>query len=95
MDETSKWRINLELRLSAVEFVLAEIGKMILLDAGISPDGARQMREAARETLLNDPFPGADSAMADHAGAEFADRVDALLGRIESLVAASYLKARR
>ena len=53
------------------------------------------MREFAREKLLSDPFPGDDPALADHAGAEFADRVDDLLRRIEFLVAAAYLKAPR
>lgn len=92
---TDKRNIDLELRLAAIEYVVAEIGKIVLCVAGITPEQTKQMREAAREKLLNDPFPGTDPVIADHVGAEFADRVDALLGRIETLVAESYLRARQ
>lgn len=86
---------DLMLRVTALEYVLTEIGKMTLLDAGISPQAATEMRTTTRKTLLGDPFPGDDPVLADHVGAEFADRVDDLLRRIETLVADSYLKAPR
>jgi hypothetical protein len=87
--------LDLEVRLMAIEYVLAEIGKAAYLSVGVTPELAKQMRKNARETLLKETFPGVDAAMADHVGAELADRVEALLGRIENLVAASYLKARQ
>ena len=89
---TSKTELDLELRLMAIEYVLVQIGKIALLDAGISPEQAKQMRENGREAMLKETFPGLDAAMGDHVGAELADRVEVLLNQIEILVADAYRK---
>jgi hypothetical protein len=92
---TSKAELDLELRLMAIEYVLVQIGKITLIDAGITSGQAKQMREAGRELMLKETFPGLDAAMGDHVGAELADRVEALLNRIEILVEESYRKVSR
>jgi len=90
---TSKAELDVELRLMAIEYVLAQIGKIALLSSGISPEQAKQMRENGRAAMLTETFPGLDAAMGDHVGAELADRVEVLLNRIEILVADAYRKA--
>jgi hypothetical protein len=86
---TSKEELDFELRLMAIEYVLVKIGMIALTTAGITPEQAKQMRESGRVQSLKETFPGVDAAMADHVGAEIADRVEELLGRIETLVAQS------
>jgi hypothetical protein len=88
-----KAALDLEIRLQAIEFVLAQVGKIAMISAGITPDLAAQMRQNGREALLKETFPGADPAVADHLSAELADRVEALLKNIEWLVAEAYRKA--
>jgi hypothetical protein len=90
-----KKELDLELRLMAIEYVLALIGKITLLNAGITSEQAQQMRKNGREAMLKETFPGLDATMADHVGAELADRVEALLNRIEILVAETYQKVSR
>jgi hypothetical protein len=90
---TSKAELDLELRLMAIEYVLVQIGKIALINAGITPEQAKQMRENGREAMLKETFPGLDAAMGDHVGAELADRVEVLLNRIEILVRETYRKA--
>ncbi len=89
---TDKAKLDLEIRLQAIEFVLAQIGKIALVTAGITTEQAAEMRKNGRESMLKQTFPGADPAMADHVSAEFADRVEALLKNIEWLVADAYRK---
>lgn len=91
----TKEELDLELRLMAIEYVVAQIGKVAFCAAGLTPEHVKQFRRSGREKMMGETFPGVDAAMADHVGAELADRVEALLGRIENLVAASYLKARQ
>ena len=79
----------------AIEYVLVEIGKIALLNAGITSEQAEQFRKNGRQVMLNETYPGLDAAMADHVGAELADRVEALLNRIEILVGETYRKVSR
>jgi hypothetical protein len=92
---TSKAELDLELRLMAIEYVVAQLGKITLITAGITSEQAAQMRANGRTAMLKETFPGLDAAMADHVGAELADRVEALLNRIETLVEEAYQKARQ
>ncbi len=57
-----------------------------LVWAGFTAEHAKQITTTAREAVLGETFPGMDAAMGDHVGAEIADRVEALLHRIETLV---------
>lgn len=90
-----KAELDLELRLKAIEYVVALLGRAIYLDAGITPDQLKQAREAGREKLLHEAFPGLDPVLADHVSAEFADRVDELLSEIENQVRDAHLKVSR
>jgi hypothetical protein len=87
--------LDLELRLKAIEHVLVHIGKIVFLEAGITPEQMKTARENGRENLLRETFPGLDPALADHVSAELADRVDGLLTQIEMLVTETYRKASR
>jgi hypothetical protein len=87
----TKEQLDLEIRLIAIEAVLTQIGKIACIAAGITPELARQMSESSRATFLNEAFPGADPAIADHLSAELADRVQALLARIASDVEAAHI----
>jgi hypothetical protein len=90
----TKAELDLELRLKAIEYVLAHIGRAAFLAAGITPEQMKTMREAGRSQLLKETFPGLAPAMADHVGAELADHVEALLGDIETQVTDAYRKMR-
>jgi hypothetical protein len=83
-------RLELEVRLAAIEYLLINIGKAVYLTAQVPNEKMREMREGARKRLLTETFPGLDPTMGDHVGAELADRVEYLLGEIEKLVAQAY-----
>ncbi|RWQ39715.1 MAG: hypothetical protein EOS82_32285 [Mesorhizobium sp.] len=75
--------IRLEARLTAIEYVITEMAKTVYVQAGLTSDHFRIMRENAREKLMAETFPGIDAALADHMGAEIADEVDRLYRGIE------------
>jgi hypothetical protein len=85
-----KEKIDLEIRLAAIEYVLVHVAKAVYLTAGVSSDKMRELRENARTTLMRETFPGLDPSMGDHIGAEMSDRVDVLLDWIEKLVTDAY-----
>jgi hypothetical protein len=85
-----KEKIDLEIRLAAIEYLLINMGKAVYLTAQVPNEKMREMREGARKRLLSETFPGLDPTMGDHVGAELADRVEYLLGEIEKLVADAY-----
>lgn len=88
-----KKELDLEIRLIAIEWVIVKLGMTIALAAGFTPEYVKQMRESAREGVLQETFPGMEATMADHVGAEIADRVEVLLRRIEILHRKAYAKA--
>ena len=85
-----KEKLDLEIRLTAIEYLLINMGKAVYLTAQVPAEKMREMRESARTQLLGETFPGVDPSMGDHVGAELADRVEYLLGEIEILVADAY-----
>ena len=85
-----KEKLDLEIRLTAIEYLLINMGKAVYLTAQVPAEKMREMRENARTQLLSETFPGVDPSMGDHVGAELADRVEYLLGEIEILVADAY-----
>lgn len=87
----TKEQLDLEIRLVAIESVLTQIGKIACIAAGLTPEHARKMSENSRSTFLNEAFPGADPAVADHLTAEIADRVQELLSYISNAVEAAYI----
>ena len=70
----------------AIEHVLAHIGKAAYATAGVTHEMLSVQRIRTRESLLRETWTGIDPAMADHASAEIADRVDEHLSRIETLL---------
>ena len=85
-----KEQLDLEIRLTAIEYLLINMGKAVYLTAQVPAEKMREMRENARTQLLSETFHGVDPSMGDHVGAELADRVEYLLGEIEILVADAY-----
>jgi hypothetical protein len=85
-----KEKLDLEIRLIAIEWVIVKIGMTAAIAAGLNPEHVKQIRENARKDVLKETFPGADAAMADHVGAEIADRVEDTLRRIEIQVGLAY-----
>ena len=86
-----KEKLDLEIRLTAIEYLLINMGKAVYLTAQVPAEKMREMRENARtQLLLGETSPGVDPSMGDHVGAELADRVEYLLGEIEILVADAY-----
>jgi hypothetical protein len=55
---TSKAQLDLELRLMAIEYVVAQLGKMTLITAGVTSEQAAQMRANGRAAMLKQTFPG-------------------------------------
>lgn len=84
MDDRAK--LELEVRLMAIEYAVVHIGAAAFKSLGISPEAARRMSEDARNKLLTETFPGADPAEADHWSAEIADRVKELLTRLSDVL---------
>ena len=70
-----KEKLDLEIRLTAIEYLLINMGKAVYLTAQVPAEKMREMRESARTQLLGETFPGVDPSMGDHVGAELADRV--------------------
>ena len=85
-----KEKLDLEIRLTAIEYLLINMGKAVYLTAQVPAEKMREMRENAQKQLLGETSPGVDPSMGDHVGAELADRVEYLLGEIEILVADAY-----
>jgi hypothetical protein len=82
--------VNLEVRLAALEYVLAQVAK-VAIAAGVGPDlvlvGARKMREAARHQLEQQTFSGLSPALSDHVAAELQGEVDRILADVEEIAA--------
>jgi hypothetical protein len=89
----NKKELDLEIRLISIEWVIVKLGMSLALMGGLTPAYVKQMRESAREGVLKETFPGMEATMADHVGAEIADRVEALLRRIEILHRKAYAEA--
>ena len=81
-----KDKFDLAASLAAIEHVLAYVGRVAALSAGLSPEQLAQARENARKTLLLETWPGVDPALADHLSGEIADRVENLISEIERQV---------
>ncbi len=84
-------KLDLEIRLRAIEYVLAHVGKIALMalnnwDEAATNLAARRLRGAAQGKLGVDTYPGAAPEVSDHLAAEFQARVDALLEQLENAV---------
>ena len=55
MDED---KIKLEVRLSAMEYVLNHIGKALFIYVGFDQTNIAEMRQNARDQILSETFPG-------------------------------------
>ena len=63
-----KEQLDLEIRLTAIEYLLINMGKAVYLTAQVPAEKMREMRENARTQLLSETFPGVDPSMGDHGG---------------------------
>lgn len=78
MDE--KERVDLEVRLLAIEHVVAHTLSLVYRLVGVSPEMARRAGAEGYERTIAEPIPGAkDPFLADHVSAEIANAVDALM----------------
>jgi hypothetical protein len=75
--------------------ILAYIGKIACLNAGLRPSDVTTMREKGKEILGDETFPGLEAVWSDHLGAEIASYAYDILGHIESLVTETYQKLQR
>jgi hypothetical protein len=78
-----------EVRLAAIEYVLTQVGKVALINAGgeKAAELVTRMREAARGDLTGQMFPGAaDPALADRFADELQQAVDRILSGVEEVV---------
>jgi hypothetical protein len=81
-----KERLELEVRLMAIEYAPVHIGAAAFQTLGITAPTARKISEDARTKLLSETFPGVDPAEADHWSAEIADRVQELLAWLSGIL---------
>jgi hypothetical protein len=84
-----KERLELEVRLMAIEYALVHIGAAAFRRLDITAPTARKLSQDAGAKLLSETFPGADPAEADHWSAELADRVQGLLAWLSDILEAS------
>jgi hypothetical protein len=76
--------------LAALKYVLEQVGRIALLAAAMRPEHAAAMRQAARQKLKSETYPGLEAVWSDHLGAEIANSASAILTNIEAALAESY-----
>jgi hypothetical protein len=79
--------IKLEMRLSAIEFLLCKLTATILVAGRKTEDELQKWREDMKRTLQAQTFAGLDPTTSDVAAAELEDAVDALLGLLKKHMA--------
>jgi hypothetical protein len=87
---SSAWRgrsvlqeLNLQARLAAIEYMLANLYRLVHGVAGSTPEQIQSNHEQARETLRRVTIPGADPAQSDEFVAEVQAAVENILIQIE------------
>jgi hypothetical protein len=93
MMEANKIQTAIIAELAALRYVLEQVGKIAFLAAAMRPEHAAAMRQTAKERLARDTFPGLNAVWSDHLGAEIVDSASAILTKIETALAESYLHA--
>jgi hypothetical protein len=83
MDEKA---IKLEARLGAIEYMLAELFKMVYLISGATPEMVESSHEKLREHLRTMAMPTTDPAISDLAAAEIQEAHEHLLKMIAAAV---------
>jgi hypothetical protein len=89
-----KNRLDVEVKLFALEQIVLHLSKMVFCATGVSEEGVRQFRASCREQLSAQTLPGVDPAMADHVTAEIEAEVDRLAAHIERLVEGAWSQLR-
>jgi len=79
--------IRLEMRLSAIEFLLCKFVATFLVVGQKTERELEVWRKNMRETLQKQTFDGLDPAISDVAAAELEEAVDALLGLLKKHMA--------
>lgn len=90
-----KDKIDLEIRLTALEQFVYEVGKVAFIKAGLDPDQIGQYAENAYQKISSDTLPGVDPAQADHAVDEVAKAVNEHFLHVRNLVQASLSELER
>lgn len=81
-------KLQLEVRLTALEIGLTYVAKAAFLAAGVTPQHVREMRERAGARLRNETYPRIDPVWADHFSGELEAEVDRLLSEFERALTA-------
>jgi hypothetical protein len=87
MAQTIEEIIRLEMRLSAIEFLLCRLTAATLIASGKTERDLESWRAEMRKTLQKQTFGGLDAATSDAAAAELEGAVDYLLGRLRTQMA--------
>ena len=88
--EADKFQTAVIAELAALKYVLERVGEIAFLTAAMRPEHAAAMRQAAREKLTGEAYPGLEAVWSDHLGAEIADSASAILTNIETAIADAY-----
>lgn len=89
-----KNRLEVEVKLFALEQIVLHLAKMLFCATGVSEEGVKQFRASCREKLSAQTLPGVDPAIADHVTAEVQSEVDRLAAHIERLVEGAWSELR-
>jgi hypothetical protein len=79
-------KLQLEARLQALEYLLAEAFKLLYLATGVSHDAISASHEELREAMRTMAIPTSDPAAADLLAGEMQDATSRLLRMISSAV---------
>ena len=83
MKQLTEFETQTLAHLMAIEYVLAYLGKIAFLDAGLGMEEVASIREDAKRNLDRETFPGADAVWSDHLAAEISDHADLMFQSIE------------
>ena len=92
MMEANKFQTAIIAELAALRYVLEQVGEIAFLAAAMRPEHAAAMRRTAKDRLARDTFPGLEAVWSDRLGAEIVDSASAILTKIETALAESYLR---
>jgi hypothetical protein len=79
--------------LAALKYVLEQIGRIAFLAAAMRPEHAAAMRQAARQKLKSETYPGLEGVWSEHLAAEIANNASAILTNIEKALTEAYRQA--
>jgi len=86
MKQLTEFETQTLAHMMAIEYVLAYLGKVAFLDAGLGMEEVASIREDATRNLDRETFPGTDAVWSDHLAAEISDHAALISQSIETMM---------